>query len=91
MAESGRMHRKAEQEAANGDDDNMARRRPGPSDAAWDLRARPLGEPPAGPVRRCVVLTGATTGRTARPSSGSGRSKPDPGVVPPASAGECCG
>ena len=36
-AESGRMHRKAEEEAAigaNGDDDNAARRRLGPSDAA---------------------------------------------------------
>jgi hypothetical protein len=36
------MHRKAEEEAAsgvNGDDDNVARRRPGPSDAAEYLRA----------------------------------------------------
>jgi hypothetical protein len=40
------MHRKAEEEAAsgaNGDDDNAARRRLGPSDAAWYLPARPLG------------------------------------------------
>ena len=45
MAESGRMHRKAEEETAsgaNGDDDNVARRRPGPSDSAWYLRAQPL-------------------------------------------------
>jgi hypothetical protein len=36
MAESGRMHRKAEEEAASGanGDDNVARRRPGLSDAA---------------------------------------------------------
>jgi len=47
MAESSRMHRKAaaEEEAvsgANRDDDNVARRRPGLSDAASYLRARPL-------------------------------------------------
>src|SRR5262245_52339447 len=45
MAESRRMHRKAEEDAAsdaNGDDDNTARRR-------------------RGPVRRHRVLTGATT------------------------------
>jgi hypothetical protein len=33
-AEPSRMHRKAEEEPANGDDDNVARRRPGLSDAA---------------------------------------------------------
>jgi hypothetical protein len=37
MLESSRMHRKAEEEAdsaAIGNDDNVARRRPGPSEAA---------------------------------------------------------
>ncbi len=41
------MHRKAEDEAAsgaNGDDDNAARRRLGPSDAAQYLQTRPLGQ-----------------------------------------------
>jgi len=45
MTESGRMHRKAEENAAlgaNGDDDNTARRRAGPSGATEYLRARPL-------------------------------------------------
>jgi len=39
------MHRKAEEDAAsgaNGDDDNIARRRAGPSGATEYLRARPL-------------------------------------------------
>ena len=58
MTKSGRMHRKAEEEAAsgaNGDDDNAARRRLGPSDAAWYLRARPLGWRHLWPTRSAAV------------------------------------
>jgi hypothetical protein len=48
MAEPGRMHREEREEeeeeeaatGADGDGDNVARRRPGPSDAAPYLRAR---------------------------------------------------
>ena len=62
MAESGRMHRKAEEEAAsgaNGDDDNTARRRPGPSDAAWYLWAWPLAQGIGKRRQKCCDATRA--------------------------------
>jgi hypothetical protein len=55
------MHRKAEEVAArsaNGDDDNAARRRPGPSVAAEYLGARPLVRVGRGPANRRAKLAG---------------------------------